>query len=191
MDYLYEEMSVDDRAAFERAVRSHPDLQEEIAEMQATRSSLEMLPEIEVPHLVKANILREARMAVADPKKSWFDRLASLLMRPGMATAFVAVLVAGVGIFVIDRGGVFERDEQTTVLPAEDVSRTNTTTAATTPTRVPVQEKSRSFSRAASTCRFRNCTVTRLAAVPLSEEPSQKPTGSPTWMSACRTNPPV
>ena len=123
MDYLYEELSDEERSAFETAVTAYPDLQEEISAFRNTRTSFESLPEIEVSHLVKANILREARIAVAESEASFFERLTSMLMRPAMGTAFAAVLVAGVGLIVIDKGGVFQHEEETRISPAEEVSR--------------------------------------------------------------------
>jgi hypothetical protein len=130
MDYLYEELSEQERSAFEAAVSAYPDLQEAISEFRNTRSSFESLPQIEVPNLVKANILREARLAVAEAESTWFARLTAILTRPAMGTAFAAVLVASVGLLVIERGGVFQHEEETRVSPAEDISRTAVASAA-------------------------------------------------------------
>ena len=109
MDYLYEELSDEESAAFEQELRHHPDLQAEVGAHRRTRSAFARLPEVEVPHLVQANILREARKAAAavgearEKPRGFFARLAELLMQPAAATAMLAVLVAAIGLYVADR----------------------------------------------------------------------------------------
>ena len=117
LDYLYEELSSDETTLFEEALGQHPDLQQEVEAHRGTRAAFSRLPDIEVPHLVQANILREARKAVADrteasqPAVGWFSQLVALLTRPAMATALVAVLVAVVGLYVVDRGVLSPKKE--------------------------------------------------------------------------------
>ncbi len=47
MDYLYEEITKEDKAKLERYLQSHPELQQELKELQATRSLLKKAPKME------------------------------------------------------------------------------------------------------------------------------------------------
>lgn len=140
MDYLYEELTDEESAAFEEELRHHPDLQAEVSAHRRTRSAFARLPEVEVPHLVQANILREARKAAAAVDeaqrrpKGLLARIAELLMQPAAATAMVAVLVAAIGLYVADRrmlAGDADRDaredlygpERPTISAAEPAAR--------------------------------------------------------------------
>lgn len=109
MDYLYEELSDDESALFEEELRRHPDLQAEVDSHRRTRSAFARLPQLDMPHLVQANILREARRAAADvgaarqEPAGLLARLAAWLMQPAVATAMIGVLVAAIGLYVADR----------------------------------------------------------------------------------------
>lgn len=109
MDYLYEELSDDESALFEEELRRHPDLQAEVDSHRRTRSAFTRLPQLDMPHLVQANILREARRAAADvgaarqEPAGLLARLAAWLMQPAVATAMIGVLVAAIGLYVADR----------------------------------------------------------------------------------------
>lgn len=109
MDYLYEELSDDESALFEEGLRHHPDLMAEVDAHRHTRSAFARLPELDIPHLVQANILRDARRAAAEvgvareQPRGLLARIASWMMQPAAATAMVGVLVAAIGLYVADK----------------------------------------------------------------------------------------
>ena len=110
VDYLYDELSMADRARFEEGVGAHPDLQAEVAAHQRTMARFADLPEEPLPVGIVDGVMREARLAVAvpvaEPTVPWLDRLMALFMQPAFATAMAAVLA--VGVWFAMQGGVVQ-----------------------------------------------------------------------------------
>jgi len=97
VDYLYDELSAEDRKAFEAAAADHPEVAEEVAAHRQTRNLMAEMPMVDPPQPVLDNIMRAARHAAApseEPMGFW-AKLLSVFAQPAFATAAV---VAGVGL---------------------------------------------------------------------------------------------
>ncbi len=99
VDLIYDELPGPRRQALERHLRGCAACSAELAELQATRSAFAALPELEPRPQVTYDILRAARLAVAQDEPAQ-DRAAGWLPRwvltPALGTAFAVLLVAGV-----------------------------------------------------------------------------------------------
>ena len=97
VDYLYDEMTADDRQAFEYAVEKFPDLHDEVLAHQRTRKAMAQFPLEEPPAAALHAIMRAARHEVAPPapQPSLLDKLLAMLTQPAFATA---AIVAGIGL---------------------------------------------------------------------------------------------
>jgi len=106
VDYLYGELDERRRKAVEAALSACPECRAELASLQAIRDGWQRTAEVEPPARMRANILREARLA-ADPGPS--DREAApwwtVVFQPAFAMAAVAVLGVGASIAVVSTGG--------------------------------------------------------------------------------------
>lgn len=105
IDYLYGELDPDQRAAFERALPAHPEVAAELERHRWTRARMAELPVVPLP----AGALDEAMLAAerhiqsvakVAPRPGFFARLGKLFLQPAFATAFVAVLGVGIGLFM-------------------------------------------------------------------------------------------
>ncbi|MCC6623013.1 MAG: hypothetical protein IT385_17270 [Deltaproteobacteria bacterium] len=105
IDYLYGELDADQRAAFERALPAHPEVAAELERHRWTRARMAELPVVPLP----AGALDEAMLAAerhiqsvakVAPRPGFFARLGKLFLQPAFATAFVAVLGVGIGLFM-------------------------------------------------------------------------------------------
>ncbi len=122
VDYLYDELSDEQRLRFEQALDEHPELEAEVAAHRMTRRVAASLPEATLPPAAMARLedvvmaaAREAADAAARQtaqapeaaqargqadaaasRPSWWQRLLALMAQPAFATAVAAVLVVGV-----------------------------------------------------------------------------------------------
>jgi len=105
LDYLYGELEPEQRAAFERALPAHPELVKELEQHRWTRARMAELPVVPLPAgaLDQAMLAAEQHIQAATPatvRPGFFARLGKLFLQPAFATAFVAVLGVGVGLFM-------------------------------------------------------------------------------------------
>jgi hypothetical protein len=103
VDYLYEELATDERAAFEEGLKEHPTLAEEVHAHTQTRSSMAVLRQAEPPQRVLDSIMRQARAEVPKPEtRSWLERTFNFLLQPAVATAMIFLLVASASLMLSD-----------------------------------------------------------------------------------------
>jgi TolA-binding protein len=102
MDYIYDELTPSDRAAFEQAMANDETLRRHVGELQSTRQLLKRAVQpSQAPLGLMQDLIREARVsASAPPQLPLWERLANLLMRPSMATAALVVVVAITGVYI-------------------------------------------------------------------------------------------
>ena len=110
LDYVYEELDANERAAFEAALADNAEVQAELAAIQATRELFGALEEQAVPPALSASLMAEAAKAVPAPETPGLlarihSALSLLVMHPAMSTAAVMVVVAGVSLYVYRYGG--------------------------------------------------------------------------------------
>lgn len=108
LDYLYDEMPVGDRSAFVAEISEYPDLARQLERWQSVGAQSQKWKDSEFPPQLHAKLMAEAKRAagsraVHPPKATLLDRLSVFLMRPAFATAAVAVILAGVGLFYADK----------------------------------------------------------------------------------------
>lgn len=110
VDYLYDELNPETRERFEASVAAHPDLEAEVRAHQRTRTMVSGVPVARVPQGVLDDIMRAARkVATAEPKPTFWERLGRFLMQPAVATAAVFLVVAGTSIFLDEKRPVTSR----------------------------------------------------------------------------------
>jgi hypothetical protein len=106
LEYLYEELSPVECAAFEAAILEHPDLQAELGELQETRAGLPSVSqELPVSRSVRDAVLSEAAEVASRRRReapSLWERFLAGWNQPALASALTLVLVAGVGLYVVD-----------------------------------------------------------------------------------------
>lgn len=107
LDYIYGDLPPEQRSQVEAALQASPEAREEVRRIQALRGLVtQALPMEEAPHLVRANILREARKQAelyAEAQVSTWDRVRSWLTHPSFAVAATAALVVLVAVGVDSR----------------------------------------------------------------------------------------
>ena len=125
VDYLYDELEPRRRLRFEEDVGRVPELQAEVdAHLGFRRSLANLDPGPAPPQRALDAIMREARKVAAEhaaAKPSLFERVASWLMQPAVATACVVVVVAGGG-WLVSRGGLSDRPSASLNAPHEQGS---------------------------------------------------------------------
>ena len=102
MDYLYDELAADERAAFERRIASDQTLKAEVESFQMTRAIVQRAPAPpQAPQMLMYDLMREARAAAAtQPKVSWFDRFTAVLLRPSVGAAALALVLVVTGYVI-------------------------------------------------------------------------------------------
>lgn len=109
LDYVYGDLPPEQRSQVEAALQASPEAREEVRRIQALRGLVtQALPMEEAPHLVRANILREARKQAeryAEAQVSTWDRVRTWLTHPSFAVAATAALVVLVAVGVNSRQG--------------------------------------------------------------------------------------
>lgn len=111
LDYLYDEMSPEEREQYEHALAEHPDLRREIEELQAVRNVARAVPDVPMPRHVVDNVMAEARRHAAlrtpalptERTPGWLATIGSFFLRPATGAAFVFLLVLGTGVVVVMR----------------------------------------------------------------------------------------
>lgn len=94
LDYAYGELSPQHTEKVADVVKSCPACRTELDRIELVRGSFrDAMPLEEVPHLVHANILREARLKAYTEPPTVFERLQKLLFHPGFAAAAAVALV--------------------------------------------------------------------------------------------------
>ncbi len=111
LDYLYDELDPDERRSFELALEARPDLAAELERHRFVRSAARGLAPIPVPTVALQNVLAAAdaeaerrRHAGAAGGAGFWARVRGWVQHPAFATASVALLVAGVGLTMSQRG---------------------------------------------------------------------------------------
>ncbi|MEL6179123.1 MAG: zf-HC2 domain-containing protein, partial [Myxococcota bacterium] len=112
LEYAYGELPPQLEEEFTTALEECPSCQEELARLQALRTSVrEVLPLEEPPALVRANILREARKQLYAEEEAaqntLWAQLHSVLFHPSFAMV-AAVLLVVVVTLVLQRDGALE-----------------------------------------------------------------------------------
>jgi len=106
LEYLYGELSPDERAEFEEGLLQYPDLQAELQEMTKTREAWGDVPEaLPVSSAVRETVLAEARRVSEERRESTptgWERFLAGWNQPAFASALALVLVGGVGLYVAD-----------------------------------------------------------------------------------------
>lgn len=131
LEYAYGELSPELHRQVSEALEQCPECREELAHVQTVQNAVrESMPSEELPHLARANILRQARLHAdtqhMDKAPLW-DRFASLLTNPAFASAAVIALVAVFSIIV------FEFDEPSFQHDAPSLAAKNTAPDALPP----------------------------------------------------------
>lgn len=118
LDYVYGSLNPDDTRLFEESLPQFPDLKKEALELRETRQWV--VPHLrenppELPHKMRADLLRKARIIMApDPKKeSWWASLLHGLTQPAGATALLVLLVSGIGVFQMEKGALISMGDPT------------------------------------------------------------------------------
>lgn len=114
MAYLYDEMTAEERAEFERHLENTPEDARALESMGAVKSLYDRLEPEEPPMSGFYGIMREARAAVAPVEKraGFFAWLAVLIRNPAVATALTLCIVAGTGILLIRNSTLNEEKRQ-------------------------------------------------------------------------------
>ncbi len=106
LEYLYGELSPEERAELEEGLLQYPDLQAELQEMTRTREAWRDVPEaLPVSHAVRETVLAEARRVAEERRESTptsWERFLAGWNQPAFASALALVLVGGVGLYVAD-----------------------------------------------------------------------------------------
>lgn len=101
LDYLYDELDADDRAAFEAALVAHPEVAAELESHRATRRAFAGVLRPSLPVGTLDAILASAE--TAEPSQGlwsrWGQGLRALVFKPAFALACVGLLVGGVAIY--------------------------------------------------------------------------------------------
>ncbi|PID39702.1 MAG: hypothetical protein CSB49_00840 [Proteobacteria bacterium] len=110
VDYLYDELDPERRAAFEAALPNAPDVRAEVEAFQSAREAFAELDEVDVPSTLSDKLMAEAvRVAPAPQRKSQLERiraaLSLMVMHPAVSAAAVMVVVLGVSLYVYRYGG--------------------------------------------------------------------------------------
>lgn len=137
LDYLYDEMPAQDRSAFVSEIRQDPQLQERLEQFQAVQQKAGALKMHALPSHLHTKLAAEAHRATHSgaahtPKLTLVERLSVFLLRPAFATAAVAVILTGVGLFYADKS-LFKEPSPTDILAARPESSPQPT-SATAPT---------------------------------------------------------
>lgn len=113
VDYMYDELTAQDREAVEAALLQHPDLAEEVAAHRETRSLMAKMPMLDPPQPMLDTVMRAARHAAApeEPKVGVWQRVLGLFAQPAFATFAVVVGVAVTAVFAM--GGDADKDAAT------------------------------------------------------------------------------
>lgn len=120
LDYLYDELDERERAAFERALPQHPEVEREVAAHRTTRRAYAALPREAAPAGLLDGVLAEAereaarRTEAAAPARagergasgapSFWERVRRVLFQPAFAMAMVVLVVAGVSLVATRKG---------------------------------------------------------------------------------------
>lgn len=154
LDYLYDELDERERAAFERALPQHPEVEREVAAHRTTRRAYAELPREAAPAGLLDGVLAEAereaarrasssvgvgeRTAAGAP--SFWERVRRVLFQPAFAMAMVVLVVAGVSLVATRKGelpGMGPSSEAQHLPPVavhEDLPRAVEPRVAATPT---------------------------------------------------------
>jgi|GEM_PF-2456212 len=107
LDYLYDELELSERTAFERALPAHPEVAKEVEAHRATRKAYQaLLREVAPPGLL-ASVLAQADVdaakraeagAAAEVPIGIWERLRIIVFQPAFAMAMVVMVVAGVSL---------------------------------------------------------------------------------------------
>lgn len=114
LDYLYGDMTSQERGAYEQALDGHPDIRERVRSYQGIREAARAVELPDPPQAALRNVLLAAREHAVELREAhervrgfggFFGRLSALLMRPAMATALVFVVVLATGVLLVQRAG--------------------------------------------------------------------------------------
>lgn len=110
LDYTYGELPAAQQADFLAALERCPECKQELARLQRVRRSVqEAAPAREVPALLHANVMRQARLhadQLQTQRQGIWEKVSSLLFHPAFAsaTALVALFAVGVSFFDLGQG---------------------------------------------------------------------------------------
>ena len=110
LDYAYGELPAAQQADFMAALERCPECKQELARLQRVRRSVqEAAPSREVPALLHANVMRQARLhadQLQTQREGLWEKATSLLFHPAFAsaTALVALFAVGVAFFDLGQG---------------------------------------------------------------------------------------
>jgi len=114
LDYLYDELELSARTAFERSLPAHPEVAQEVEAHRATRQAYQALPREVAPAGLLADVLAEADREAARRAKAKanaaaapvgiLERLRRVIFQPAFAMAMVVMVVAGVSLVGTRKG---------------------------------------------------------------------------------------
>jgi len=138
LDYAYGELQADLTREVEAALEGCPECQQELARLRQVRSAFrEALPAEDVPHLVHANIMREARRHAerqqVEEQSGFWETLRSWLTHPTVGVAAAAALVIVISLVFADTDGPPDQDA---MAPASVATSPTGAPAADMPTEV-------------------------------------------------------
>ncbi|MCA9524631.1 MAG: hypothetical protein KC609_26875, partial [Myxococcales bacterium] len=115
LDYLYGEMSPEERQAFEAELANDPALRQTYDRYRDVTTAYEQLEPVEPPRSSYYDILREARRAVSpieSSEPSMMQRILSLFRSPGVAVALTLTIVVGTSVIFMKRSTIETEGER-------------------------------------------------------------------------------
>lgn len=112
LDYLYDELPPLQRKAVENALSQCPDCAQELESLRQIIEQAEKLPQLDLSHQARSNIIREARLELdkMGDRSSWTQMFWQFFRSPAFATLAVTSLVLGVLWTLAEQGREKPRD---------------------------------------------------------------------------------